>query len=369
MSTPNFFNESKEQSIIKAQIVSKYFFAWAKVILSTLKRSGGDRLAYIDLFSGPGRYVDGTQSTPLMVLEKTLHDPDMRQMLITIFNDKDEDNVASLKEAILAIEGISSLKYKPQVYQSEVGEDMVNQLEQIAMVPTLFFVDPFGYKGLSLRLINAVVKNWGSDCIFFFNYNRVNMGIRNRVVESHMMALFGEERIRRMQEQVQLLESNERESFVVEELCNALREMGGKFVLPFCFKNDRGTRTSHYLIFVSKSFKGYEIMKEVMAKESSQQDQGVPSFIYSPATERQPLLFELTRPLDDLQKMLLYEYKGRTIHMDAIYQQHSVNRPFIKKNYKQILIQIEENGLILCDPPQDKRRKGTLADRVIITFS
>ena len=66
---------------------------------------------------------------------------------------------------------------------------------------------------------------------------------------------------------------------------------GGKFVLPFRFRNDRGNRTSHHLIFVSKHVKGYTIMKDIMAKESSKREQGVPSFEYSPADEKYPLLF------------------------------------------------------------------------------
>jgi three-Cys-motif partner protein len=52
-----FFDENRVQSIIKASIVSSYFWAWAKVIISAQKkRMGGNRIAYIDLFSGPGRY-------------------------------------------------------------------------------------------------------------------------------------------------------------------------------------------------------------------------------------------------------------------------------------------------------------------------
>jgi three-Cys-motif partner protein len=74
---------------------------------------------------------------------------------------------------------------------NEVGTEIVEHFESIKMVPTLFFVDPFGYKGLSLRLVNAVLKNWGSDCIFFFNYNRINMGVGNDAVLQHMEALFG----------------------------------------------------------------------------------------------------------------------------------------------------------------------------------
>ena len=89
--------------------------------------------------------------------------------------------------------------------------------------------------------------------------------------------------------------------------------MGGKFVLPFRFKNETGSRTTHKLVFVTKSFRGYSIMKEVMAKESSTADQGVPSFTYSPADESMPLLFSLQRPLDELKEMLLRDFAGQKL--------------------------------------------------------
>ena len=113
-------------------------------------------------------------------------------------------------------------------------------------------------------------------------------------------------------------EFNDRELTIVEEICQALIEMGGKFTLPFGFKNTSGSRTKHHLIFVSKHPMGYKIMKEVMANESSTTEQGVPTFEYSPASKRQPLLFELARPLDDLADMLLDEYAGRTMTMNQI---------------------------------------------------
>lgn len=58
-----FFEESQEQSQIKSRIVAKYFWAWARVIIPTAK-THGERIAYIDLFAGPGRYLDGTLSNP-----------------------------------------------------------------------------------------------------------------------------------------------------------------------------------------------------------------------------------------------------------------------------------------------------------------
>src|SRR5688572_20126900 len=74
-SIPNeFFDETTEQSQAKATIVSKYFWAWANVVIPTA-RSAGNRIAYIDLFAGPGRYKDGTASTPILVLQQAAADP------------------------------------------------------------------------------------------------------------------------------------------------------------------------------------------------------------------------------------------------------------------------------------------------------
>jgi three-Cys-motif partner protein len=294
MSNTYFFDEQREQSLVKARIVEKYFWAWAQIMIATVKkqksqgREVDSRIAYIDLFAGPGRYKDGSKSTPIKVLETAICNPDMQNMLVTVFNDANPEHISSLRETINSIPGIENLKYKPQVINYEVGENIVNTFQERKLVPTLFFVDPWGYKGLSLQLINSVVKNWGCDCIFFFNYNRINMGLGNSAVEEHMNALFRKTRADKVREQLKVLKPEKRELTIVETICEALREMGGEYVLPFCFKHESGKRTSHHLIFVSKHVKGYEIMKEIMAKESSEQNQGVPSFEYNPATSEQP---------------------------------------------------------------------------------
>lgn len=355
---------------MKSAIVSKYFKTWAKIMISVQNknRRTDKRIAYIDLFAGPGRYKDGTTSTPLMVLEEAIRDEDLRQRLVTIFNDKDQKNTNSLNEAIDKLPRIRSLRYRPEILTQEVGEEMVKMFEGMRLIPTFFFVDPWGYKGLSLRLVQSVLKDWGCDCIFFFNYNRINMGLNNDVVREHMNALFGEERANNLREKLDRLDSKDRELTIVEEICQALRDLGPKYVLPFRFKDDRGSRTIHHLIFVSKDSKGYEIMKDIMAKESSDAEQGVASFEYNPVDARmsgqQPLLFQLSRPLDDLQEMLLQEFAGKTLSMKEIYEQHNVDRPYTKQNYKQVLMKLEEQGKIRAS----QHRARTFGDSVTVSF-
>jgi three-Cys-motif partner protein len=371
MSKESFFDDARDQSLIKARIVSKYFWVWAKVVIPTAKMRS-NRIAYVDLFAGPGRYKDGTSSTPLRVVQQAIADPDMSRMLVTMFNDKDEENASSLKAEIDALPGVKKLKYEPKVHNEEVGTEIVKMFSEMSLIPTFFFVDPWGYKGLSLGLVNSVLKDWGCDCVFFFNYNRVNMGMNNDSVREHMDVLFGHDRANTVRAKLDGLNPSEREALIVEELSAALKEMGANFVLPFTFKNERGTRTTHHLIFASKAFKGYEIMKGIMAKESSEHTQGVPSFEYSPASEKFPLLFELWKPLEDLEGMLLREYAGQKLTMNEIYMRHNIGRRYIKSNYKKVLASMEAAGRVKTSPPAEKRPKrsseATFADHVLVAF-
>ncbi|MGP1256306.1 MAG: three-Cys-motif partner protein TcmP [Kiloniellales bacterium] len=370
MATGGFFEERLDQSRVKAELVEKYFFAWANVLKSTIRNNS--RLAYIDLFAGPGRYKDGAASVPLVIVERAIADDFLRDHLVTLFNDKDENLTRTLEEQIAAIPGVDQLKYKPQVMNEEVGDNIVAQFEATKLIPTFFFVDPWGYRGLSLRLINSVLRNWGCDCVFFFNYNRINAGLGNPVVEEHMNALFGVERADQLRFQLTPMSPAMRELAIVEAVSEALKEMGGEFVLPFTFKREDGSRTSHYLIFVSKHVRGYEVMKDIMARASSSHEEGVPSFSYCPADASTPLLFEFARPLSELGSMLCEEFAGQSMTMKQVYERHHVGRRFIKKNYKDVLIRLETEGRIAAQPSVAERRtrngRPTFADTVHVTF-
>lgn len=164
----------------------------------------------------------------------------------------------------------------------------------------------------------------------------------------------------------------DRETFVLEELSQALNELGAQYILPFRFRRADGSRTSHALVFVTKNVLGYEIMKDIMARASSTEDQGVPSFEYSPADERCPLLFSLNRPLEVLADDLSTRFRGRSLRMIDAYREHHVGTRYISRNYKKVLSDMEALGQIAADPPAEKRRmvKGerSFGDNVVISF-
>ena len=163
----------------------------------------------------------------------------------------------------------------------------------------------------------------------------------------------------------QSLPSVERERDILAGLSDAIEEIGADYVLPFRFRSDRTSKTSHHLIFVCKHFRGYEKMKEIMAEESSEHTQGVASFESDPSvTSQQQELGLWQGPLDRLKETLLEEFAGQELRMRKIYELHSVNRPYIARNYKQALLELETEGRITAS----KHKKGTFGDNVLASF-
>jgi three-Cys-motif partner protein len=374
MMSDDFWKYKTELSRVKIQIVLEYFMAWSGIMTSVLKNKPANqrKIGYVDLFAGPGKYGEGDEaekSTPMLILDYILRKPDIYQTIQLEFNDANSESIAKLKENINSISGIESLRYKPVFTNFEINEQTVDDFYGRPATPTLFFLDPWGYKGLSLELFNVLLKGWGCDCIFFFNYNRIRAAIDNAKVDSIINALFGEKRANHLRMKTNDLKSEESELQIVNELAQALKDIGGTYVLPFRFRDENGNRTSHHLILVSKHFRAYERMKEIMAELSSSKEQGVASFEYNQARERQPFLYSFSRPLDDLKDVILNYFAGRTITVRKIYEEHSVNTPYLENHYKEILKELElEKKITIIAGEGKKRINRGLAGHLIVTF-
>lgn len=109
-------------------------------------------------------------------------------------------------------------------------------------------------------------------------------------------------------------------------------------------------------------------MKEIMADRGEVDDDGVPRLEYVPKSSQRQLELFSERPIVALSNGLLETFAGRTLTVKAIFEQHNVGTRFIARNYRKVLLDLEEHGSISCDPDRDSRRKGTMADRVSVSF-
>jgi three-Cys-motif partner protein len=128
--TEKFFDERTDESEVKARIVQKYFYAWSQVVTPSAKRRG-NKIAYIDLYAGPGRYKDGAASTPLLVLQHAIEHPDMAEMLVSYFNDSDANKTSTLQSEIDSLPNIGNLKHKPIVSCGEIDQEAARYFAEV----------------------------------------------------------------------------------------------------------------------------------------------------------------------------------------------------------------------------------------------
>jgi three-Cys-motif partner protein len=360
--TDEFFDEQEEASAVKTALVSRYFARWAPILLSQVPKVG-----YVDLYSGPGRFKDGSKSTPLLVMEQVAQSERLRSAVASYFNDSNPEFVEILREEIAEIEGIDDLTFEPRFSSGEVSDSFADLYAGEA-VPTLTFLDPWGYKGLTRRLIESVVRGFGSEAIFFFNYSRINAAIMNDSVEPRVEAIFGRERLGRLRAALPSLSVQGREEFLIQELGSMFdEELEVPHLIPFRFLRPSGQ--THYVCFVSKHPRGYEVMKEVISSLGIEDEDGVPKFEFLPqAVARQlGLPFDAQRPITALPQALQDTFRGQTLTITDICRRHHVGTPFILKNYRRVVLDMEKQGKVTCEP--SRRRPNTLAEHVRITFS
>jgi hypothetical protein len=188
-----------------------------------------------------------------------------------------------------------------------------------------------------------------------------------------MADLFGATRFERLRAEGAGRSPDERQTIIIDALTEALGDVGGRYVLPFEFESEHGKRPSHYIIFVSKEFRGYHIMKEVMESLSSD-DGEVKSLRYVAVKSPQMQLFaELgrTHSIAALKDLLAITCAGTTQPVIRVYQNNTVGTPYTLKHVKNAIIALESESRVTVDKPAAKRMrlgKVTLGDDRMVTF-
>jgi three-Cys-motif partner protein len=352
----NFFSKQAPHSRIKSEIIAQYVPTWASIILGSRPE-----VLYLDFFAGPGQFDDGSQSTPLLLLPKLIASKKLRAGVNTWFSDTNAIAIERLRSNVAAIAGVDQLAFPPVIEVQRIDDEIASELEDISMMPTFAFLDPFGYRGLSAKLVGSIVKDPGSECLFFFNYNRISPAIGNPKVVTQMAAIFGAERSRSLRESLHSAASAKREEYILRALREAMaEEAGGRYVLPFRFVN--GGRTTHHLVFVTKHFLGFKIMRDIMARCSSSVVESVPSFEFVEHADTQTRLDLFPRtPLTDLCNQLRAAYQGKSIPFGALFEEHSADKRYIRQNYCEALFRLTQTGVVRIHYPVKPQPAGAAA--------
>lgn len=276
------FESYRAQTMAKHTILEKYIFAFFNIL-----KAGSEDLVYIDAFAGRGFYVsqetgERLDGSPVRALRKIASLPDLASLVTTIFIESDPILAADLQSTVEDFYKANDTIRKPRLAVGRFAEQMGQQLDYLesqnsGLAPTFLFVDPCGVAGASFATIERVMKNDKCELLLFFNID----GIRRILgLGDNMGATLGEllgtsERAQELRLFVAEQEStSDKETAIVSYYAKLVRErIGAKFLTAFRVENEERRVTSHYLIHVTKSPLGFRIMKDVMWKVGSSDEQ------------------------------------------------------------------------------------------------
>lgn len=255
----------------KHQILQAYLEQWFPIMVSNNPQP--QLLIYIDGFAGPGVYENGEPGSPIVALNTILGHKSFQDyvgQMLFVFAEKDGRSFESLAIEIRRLEQ-SIIEFPKNVKVAPKNDEfanIVNQLQEKSQIgmPTLAFVDPFGFSGVNLEQLVALLQFPKCELILNFMVESV-VRFRSHSNDRNQKAfldLFGGD------EYLTEFTSGETSDNLVNVFTGKLATLGGfKFVRTFKMVNSRG-KAGNFIVFATRHPRGLEAMKAAMWKVDPQ---------------------------------------------------------------------------------------------------
>ena len=356
----DFFKHQTDSSRVKASIVAEYFPQYCRIIR---RKHDPEKFRYIDLFAGPGIYEDGNVSTPIMLARNIAQDSTLKDKVQFVFNDyylRDElqANFESEFPSGTFQKGVAFLNRK-------VGDDegVYKALERSTMKqdvrgtwwnesPALLFFDPFGYRGMRTDVLARFLKNWGNEIFLFINTKRINPALENEQFEDLMRLWFPTKFDTLKVEVRKLLRVPERLEFILTSLREEFVSLMGDRNVHCCafrFQEEDSRTTSHYILHITKGWRGYDLCKSVYNKFANEDLvlNGSNTYTFDPkkCAGDVSLFGDVNQAAEALKEQLCKEYKGRTMTAFELFERHQKGSKYARDHYMKALRQAVKEGL------------------------
>jgi spore photoproduct lyase len=357
--------EYEEHTKVKHILLRKYLAAWIPIL-----GKHNPKICYFDGFAGRGEYLDDTLGSPLIALKVADRLSVYFGKLICYFIEKDKNNFENLKE-ILKREKPNIMNWQ-KIEVEKRNDEFANVIEGIfeniqkghILIPSFFFVDPFGFSGIPFRIITRILSNPKTEVFFTFMVRDIARFIQLPELKEIFDILFGTDKWK------DILNSSRKPEVALINLYREQLHNVAKVKYSWAFRvcMSEKVQTLYYLIHATNNFKGHSIMKNIMFKQSAQGD-----FVYlgpKDVTARvQMKLFDINS-IEELKKHLMERFEDRKITYDGIQEEVCIpwysEPPYINTHYNQALKQLESEDKIKIKRIKSKTPRGLSGNDEII---
>lgn len=346
----------------KHELLRRYFEAWLPIMAKW-----HNRVVYIDGFAGPGRYSNGEDGSPVVVLKAARdHAYPVQTELICIFVENDQNRCDHLRGVLSDLSPSLPAYVKWEVVCGKFDEHLTQTFDLLdaqakAIAPCLVFIDPFGFSHTPFRTIERVLSNKRCEVLINFMYEEVNRFLSLEVLSADLDELFGTRDWR----DVPNISGSDLRRKAIHDIYLRQLKTAARYVHSFEMRN-RTNSTDYFLFFASNSLKGLEKMKEAMWKVD---DTG--SFQFSDHEHARGLLYLFSEHpnLSPLREAIKKTFKGQEVAIERLLDWVVAETEFLPKHLKgPVLKPMEENGEVVVVNASPQRRKGTFSDGTILKF-
>ena len=226
-------------------------------------------------------------------------------------------------------------------------------MRQGRLMPTLAFIDPFGWTGAPFALVKQILDHRSCEVFVNFMYEEINRFIGRPDQVANFNSFFGTEEWTRCASESDPRVRNRR----LHDLYLRQLRTGAAYVRSVKMSNARDV-TDYYLFYATNALLGLKKMKEAMWKADESGE-----FRFSDATDpHQLVLFEQAPNLLTLRARIVTEFSGRQVSVADVEKFVLLETAFRESHYKGILKALEKERGLTVPNPASGRRAGTFGD-------
>ena len=163
------------------------------------------RVLFVDGFAGPGEYADGEKGSPVVAMRVFARHPERAKKkaeVVFYFIEKDParfehlDKLVEKWRPLLAPDAKAWAKRGSfDASMSDVFDDLDEQGNRMA--PALVMIDPFGVKGMPMKVIRRILANPKCEVYVSFMWEAMNRFVSEPGFEASLDELFATSEWRR----------------------------------------------------------------------------------------------------------------------------------------------------------------------------
>ena len=342
----------KEHTRVKHELLDKYLGGWLRIL-----GSAHGRLVIVDGFAGRGIYPDGSESSPLVILQRAAEivDAGWVGQVTCAFVEIDVENFRNLAD-ILGSRGPQHSGVKVTGPYNDSFENIAEGLIDSAgdrFAPSFWFVDPFGFTGISFETVRRIMSLERSEVFVTLMLRDIGRFLGHADLEQAFDRLFG------TREWLAIVESEaageEKEQALRDLYIAQLRSLGCK-VTAFRVSMDEKAQTLYYMVHATRHCRGRWLMKDVMKRQGAN---GVFAYL-GPGdliARMQGSLF----PVDTVRELMpevMQKFRGRTVGFDSLLDECCDDNELGIPDYRRALQELRRQGKVQVRPVTSKTTRG-----------